>query len=107
MSEIHKNFPHSKKQQEDKVLNAIDQSQLRITTNDFPVQKLSEDLELKSFTENTPDTAYGAETKGSTEIKHGSETSRFAKSHPIDEANLRANKGMKLNQKTHSPSDGE
>jgi hypothetical protein len=95
MSEIHKNFPHSKKQQEDKVLNAIDQSQLRSTTNDFPIRELSEDLEPNTFTEKSPDTSYEAETKGSTEIEHGSEVQRFAKSHePIDETEIKKGHGF-------------
>jgi hypothetical protein len=70
----------SVKKQRNKVLERLDTSQLEVEDLDkSKIQPESEDLEPSEFTENKPDSAYGAETKGSAEVDKSTRSERFSK----------------------------
>jgi hypothetical protein len=65
------------------------------------------DLTPDAFTEKGTDYPADASINAETELPVGKSMDRFSKSHPIDQEEMKQNKGMRLNQKTHSPADGE
>lgn len=103
----HKNPSKSKKEYEDKTIGDIEGKEQLVESpkREDVREDEAEDLTPDSFTENVPDTSYGAETKGSEEIDDSLVDPRFSKSHEIDEASLRKSKKVDLSQETDEPAD--
>jgi len=93
------------KREKDKTLKLLDTSQVKDETLDEgKVRDVSEDVEPSSFTENAPDTSYGADTKGSPEVDKSTRSKRFAIEHEeiVDKDSLLLKQIKKV---TDKPSD--
>ena len=94
------------------ITSLIDQSQISNESEkgtDF--EPITEDPETRRMVVNEESgTAYGADTQADPEPVIPESTKRFNKEHePTEESKDQGTtvRGMKLNQKTHSPADGE
>ena len=90
-----------------KVIDRINQEQLPNTANAFDMRKMADDPASPNYSKVILDKPSDIKTNTDSEPTQFSECDRFAKSHAIDQEELKQNKGMKLNQKTHSPADNE
>ena len=86
-----------------------DKEQLKNSTNDVNVRAdFAKDMKPSEFTDNYTDNPADIPTDSETEMSpHYPETARFAKSHSIDENELRQNKGMGKVAKTDDTAKGE
>jgi hypothetical protein len=90
-----------------KIVDRIDQSQLsNESTESTDYEPITTDPAFPEYGVLDP-VADGDRPYANADPVIPKSMTRFCKSHEIDEGAIRRNEGMKLNQKKHSPADGE
>jgi len=99
----------TQKQQYDAIINAFgDKSQLEGTTNKINERAMAENPPTPRYVVNkSSKEAYDAATKGDASPIVLPENTRFSREIPINEAELRQNKHMRLNQKVDAVAEGK